>query len=369
MTVMLVGLGALGSRVLDGLLRAGAEHSVVVAGRDEQRTRTRFNLARFSAMQLTDRVPPSATAHVDLCDVDRTAETIAAVRPDVIVNCATTMPYGLIARLPAGTRERLDAVGLGPWLATHLAPADSLMRAVHLAGVDSAVVNCAYPDAVDPALAGAGRAPLVGTGNVGNNEPAIRCALADRFGVPVEDVTVWMVMHHAVSHRIHRLGTAGGAPFHLSATVGGSAVDVDSGSLFAELATRYRRGNGVDGRLMAAASTVAVTIALLADSPRRLHVPGPSGLVGGYPAEVGLRQVRVTPPPGLTEAAAVQLNVAAQRYDGIESIGPDGTVTFTAEAAEVFRTQLGHDCRSLRVDEASHLADELSARCKERVSG
>jgi hypothetical protein len=365
-TVLLVGVGALGSRVLDGLVCSGVP--VIAAGRHEHRVRTRLNLAVYSAMQLTDAVPVTSSACVDLSDVDATAETLARLRPDVIVHCATVAPYAAMAALPAAARQRLDTVGLGPWLPTHLTLADRLIRAVHEAGVDSTVVNCAYPDAVNPALAGAShlrtpdlRTPLLGAGNVANNEPAIRHAIAEEAGAPVAEVAVRMVMHHAVSHRIHRLGTAGGAPFHLSATASGTAVEVDAERLFQRLATRYRRDNGVDGRLMAAASTVAVTLAAVADRPRLLHVPGPAGLVGGYPVEVGRGHLAVVPPPGLTLAEAEEINTGAQRYDGIESI-VDGTVTFTEEATDVFREVLGHECRRFAVADAGDLAEELLAR-------
>ena len=139
------------------------------------------------------------------------------------------------------------------------------MQAMEAVGLPSLVVNCAYPDAVNPALATVGRAPLIGIGNIANNEPALRRAIADVLEVQLSDVSVWMVMHHYVSHRIHRHGSAGGAPFHFSYQTGAedSAVQAPSERLFPLLATRYRREIAESGRLIPAASAVALVSALL----------------------------------------------------------------------------------------------------------
>ena len=362
--ILLVGLGNLGAHVLDGLLRSGDGVEIVVAGREPATMHTRVNLAVFSAMQVRSAVPAVRCVRLDLSDVDAAAETVAAARPDVVVNCATLHPYPLVGSLPRAVRERLAEVGLGPWLPMHLALADRLMRAVADSGLSTVVINCAYPDAVNPALAGVGRAPLAGSGNVANNEPAIRRAIADETGVPLVEVTVRMVMHHVVSHRIHRLGDAGGAPFHLWSRPGGIPPE----RLFRLLATRYRREHGDTGRMLAAASTVALVSALLGDDVRVLHVPGPQGLPGGYPAEVSRHRLTIVPPDGLPTATAVGLNTAAQRFDGIEKIEPDGTVCLTARAVEVFAAELGYRCERFTVDESTERAVELRARCAERAA-
>ncbi len=56
------------------------------------------------------------------------------------------------------------------------------------------------------------------------------------------------------------------------------------------------------------------------------HVPGPEGLVGGYPVRLSKDGVKVFLPEGVTREKAIQINEEAQKWDGIEKIEEDGTV-------------------------------------------
>jgi len=366
--LMVVGVGGLGLRILNGLVRLGSDVEIIAAGRDLMRVQVGANVAVFSAMQTTDDVARVQCVALDLLDVDATAETLAVFRPDLVVHCATMQPYAAIAALPPESRNLLAEAGLGPWLAPQLVLADHLMKAIQRSDLQTLVVNCAYPDAVNPALAAVGRAPLVGIGNLANNEPAIRRAIADELAVEFSDISVWMVMHHFVSHRIHRLGNAGGAPFHLSYRIRSDerAGEVPAERLFSLVASRYRREHVEGGKQIPAASAVALVSALLGSNVRRLHAPAPVGLVGGFPVEVNRCKLAVVAPPELTLQEAIDINTAAQRFDGIEKIGTDGQVTFSDEAVAVFEKALGHHCSRFHVDDAWDWTRELIARCKER---
>lgn len=366
--IMLIGLGGLGSRILDGLIKLGSNVEIIAAGRDKSQVQVRVNLAMFSAMQLAENVARVHCVGLDLLDTDAMSEVLQLVCPDLIVHCATLQPYAAIAALPHRSRVRIIEAGLGPWLTTHLALTHRLMQAIKIAGRNAIVINCAYPDAVNPALAAIGAAPLIGTGNIANNEPAIRCAIADELAVDPSEVSLSMVMHHYVSHRIHRMGSAGGAPFHLSFRVGSRdrTKEIDPERLFALMATRYRREHREAGKLLPAGSTVALVNALLGSAPRMLHAPAPCGLVGGFLVEVSRGKVTVVPPPDLTVQRAIDINLAAQRFDGIDEIGADGVVTFTDEAATIFGEELGHQCAKFHVSDAYDWALELIAHCTER---
>ena len=76
--------------------------------------------------------------------------------------------------------------------------------------------------------------------------------------------------------------------------------------------------------------------------------------------------MKVVAPPELTLQDAIDINTAAQRFDGIEEIAMDGQVTFTEEAVAVFRKVLGHHCSRFHVNDAREWALELIARCEER---
>ena len=366
--LMVIGIGGLGLRILNGLVRLGSDVEIIAAGRDLTRVQVGANVAVFSAMQTTDDVARVQCVALDLLNIDATAETLAVLRPDLVVHCATMQPYAAIAALPPESRTLLADAGLGPWLPPQLVLADRLMKAIQQSDLQTFVVNCAYPDAVNPALTAVDRAPLIGIGNLANNEPAIRRAIADELAVEFSDVSLSMVMHHFVSHRIHRLGDAGGAPFYLSYRIGSGerAGEVPAERLFSLIASRYRREHAEGGKQIPAASAVALISALLGSNARRLHAPAPLGLVGGFPVEVSRYRLAVVTPPGLTLQDAIDINTTAQRFDGIEKIGTDGQITFGDEAVAVFEKALGHHCSRFHVDDAWEWTRELIARCKER---
>lgn len=365
--VMVVGTGRLGLRILEGLARLGPRIDVLAAGRSLTTVQTRANLAMLAATHASPEISRIGSVRVDLAEIEETTETLARWRPDIVVNCATLQPYEAIAALPPETRRGLGQVGLGPWLSTHLAPAERLMQAVKTAAIGAQVINCAYPDAVNPALATVGLQPLTGIGNVANNVPALRLAIADALSVAFSAVSVDLVMHHYVSHRIHRRGDAGGAPYHVSYCVDAPAdrLRVTSDELFGRLAARYRRATGSDDRLMPAESALALIAELCDGRGRKLHAPGPLGMVGGYPVRVSSSELAISLPPEVDLGAAIELNRAAQRFDGIQDIGPGGCIRFTPQAVAVVDELLGHSCEQFHVEDAWEWARELRARCAE----
>lgn len=103
----------------------------------------------------------------------------------------------------------------------------------------------------------------------------------------------------------------------------------------------------------------------LASKEVRLHAPGPEGLPGGYPVLVGPRGVRVPAIKDLSRQAAIEINEASHKFDGIETIGPDGTVIFSDQTVEIMSTELGYHCQQLPPSEIEGRAAELLERFRE----
>jgi len=369
--VFIIGIGRLGIQVLNGLVSLAPDIEIIAAGPRRSALQTRVNVVTLAAMHVRARLPSVTPLALDLLEVEQAAEILAAQHPDIVVHCATLHPYAATAQLPPVMRDRLMTAGLGPWLPGHLALTERLMKALELADVSPVVINCAYPDAVNAALATVGPFPILGAGNLANNEPALRRAIGDLTATEVSDVSIEMIMHHYVSHRIHRCGDAGGAPFFLSYTInnhiGDQVAPIDS--IFGQLASRYRRDVGGENRLIPAASTVALVASLLSDATRRLHAPGVNGHIGGYPIRVSCHELAVVLPEGVTTKAAEAINVTAQRFDGIDAITSAGEVIFTPEATEIFAEVIGHTCAGFRVPEAYEWTQELYAHCCESADG
>ncbi|MGN6377720.1 MAG: hypothetical protein ACTHNU_02090, partial [Gaiellales bacterium] len=80
----------------------------------------------------------------------------------------------------------------------------------------------------------------------------------------------------------------------------------------------------------------------------------------GYPVLASRLRVELDLPWPLEQAREV--NETAARWDGIERIDADGTVTLTADAAGTLREVLGYDAGALRPEQAPAAATELRAR-------
>lgn len=362
-TLLLIGTGVLGGNVLDLLSWRGFEGQIVVASRNDRTLLERTNLSRIAAYN-QGCYPRITTQHIDLHDVDRTAESIAAIRPDIIFNATSVQTYWRISTLPKLLYRTLDRPGVGPWLPMHLSPAYGLMTAVLRSGLEPVVVNAAYPDAVNPALRTRGLAPTVGIGNVMNVVPAVRIAAAMLLAAPMESIQVRLIAHHYVSNRLPGFGDAGRAPFHLRIYRDGQdATDrVDMGALFQLLPTEVRRTRGSAGMYVTASSAFAVLTALTSSTPVALHAPGPIGLVGGYPVTVSDRGVDLDLPESCPIEAAVAINEEGQVFDGVQRIESNGRVVLTELATETLKQTLGHHCSEFNVDDCHEWATELKAK-------
>lgn len=362
--IMLIGMGDLSAQVLNMLLSNPATNRVLLAGRDTETIRRRGNLAHFTATNLG--LPGSVdVVHMDLYDVDATAETLAAHRPDIIFMGASLQSWRIITELPPEVFEELDQAQLGPWLPMHLTLNHQLMRAVRAAGIDTRVVNASFPDAVGPVLATAGLAPTLGIGNVANIIPALTHGYAHQLGAAPEDVELRLVAQHYFSHYVPRAGDAGNGAYHLSARVNGRPVgeeEVPHEAVFRQLNGRLKRLGGIAGQLLTASSAVRVLTAMATDSGILAHAPAPGGLPGGYPVRVGHSGGTLDLDAGLTPQQAVEINERCQVADGIESIAADGTVTFAAREMAVMKRLLGYECTTMRLEDCAAWADELGQK-------
>ncbi|MFF8288717.1 hypothetical protein ACF068_05715 [Streptomyces sp. NPDC016309] len=370
--ILVVGCGDLAVRVLHGLAGPagpagpGWSRHLGVLGRTEDLVVRTANMVSLSAAQLGRSCPVEPLVQ-DLDDVAGTAEAIARFAPDIVFAAASRQSWHVLSQLPPDRFARISAAHFGPWLPMHLDPVLKLMRAVRAAGSHATVVNAAYPDAVHPALHGAGLSPHLGIGNVANSVPALAAIAAEHLGCAPADVQPRFVAHHFVSHRISRTGDSGGAAFDLTFRRGTDDVTaaLPTDTLFHRMRTDYRRTGGREGQMMTAASALSVLEPLATGTTATVHAPGWHGLPGGYPVRITPDGTALDLPPGLDRRAAVEINLDGQRHDGIARIGEDGLVEFTEEAVEVMRTELGHHCKELALADVEEAAVELAARYAE----
>ncbi len=365
-TVAVTGIGDLGGSVLRILAQLPEVSRLYALDADEARLTAEVAdaAAVASYAEVGNRIDPIV---VDMRNADQLATMLARIQPDVVVNTATLQSWWVITQLPQPLWRRLEEQAwFGPWLPMHLTLALKLMQALQAARSTAAVVNVAFPDAVNAVLAGLGLAPTCGAGNSDLLRAGIRWAAARRLNVPVRDVAVYLLGHHF--HVVYFwMGLEGKEslsdhPYFLRVMVGDTDVteDLGAGSLLAEAGRALPRGRAIMART--AASAAEKVRCLLRDDGTLTHVPGPAGLVGGYDVRLSRGGANVVLPQGVSLQQARTMMEQTQRGDGIESIRADGSVVFTRTAHQAMRDALGYDCPLLRPSETEARADELRAR-------
>ncbi len=362
-TTMLIGLGDLGSVLLELLAREEGVGRIVVGSRDRERGAARCNLARLGAIAQGYDTTISFVP-LDLTNSDMVAEVVHREAPDVILTTATMQTWWLPDLLPEPQATLIKNAGFGVWLPVHLALCLKLMDALRDAGYRGLTLTAPFPDVVNHVLGQLDLAPTCGVGNIGEIVPKVRLLAARRLGAPIESVRVFLVAHHALQRATLWGGTGEVPPYFLRVERDGEDVTemVRPGEL---LLGRLPVASGRVIHFLTAGATVRLIRALHSDDETLLHAPGPNGLPGGYPILASRDGVRLAPLSGLSHEEAIAINELSHRFDGIERVEPDGTVVFGPAGVDVLREQLGYECDRMQPTDVEHRADELVARFRE----
>ncbi len=359
-TVMLIGLGGLGSIVLELLAREERLGRIVVGSRNATRGVARCNLVRLGAMA-QGYAPTIGFVPLDLNDKEAVAEIVQREKPDIILSTATMQTWWLPDLLPPEQAAIIKSAGFGVWLPVHLTLTLKLMEALREANYRGITLTAPFPDVVNCVLSHLDLAPTCGVGNLDEIVPKVRLLAAERLRAPLNAVRVLLVAHHALEPVVFGEPTGEVPPYFLRVEYGGQDVteNIHADEL---LLAPYPLPPGPVTHFLTAGSTVRLMRALLSEEGALLHAPAPNGLPGGYPVIASREGVQPAPIEGLALAEAIVINERSHRFDGIERIEADGTVVFCPEAAEVLRVELGYECERLTPDEAEDRAQELIAR-------
>lgn len=364
---MLVGLGDLGFHILQFMTRVTGVSRIVAADVDEKMGLIKTRDAIFGASQ-QGFYPETSFTHINLYDIDGTVETLQRERPEVICNATSLMSWWVRHTLPAEVYRRLHEAGSGPWIPMHLSLTHSLMKAVEKSGIETRVVNCSFPDGVNPILGKAGLGPSIGGGNTALLVPPIKMVVAKKLKIPMHSVDVSFVGHHSV------VTTGMKAPYWVKIYADNKDVtDMFPKDKLGELVMKARsRGTGQTGwsgpppQQATASCFLRNVLAIYFDKKELLHASGPKGLPGGYPVRLSYDAVDVVVPDELTLEDAVRINEDGARYDGIQEIKSDGTLVLTDKAARIMRETLGYEREEYRLDESAIIAKELLSLIKNR---
>jgi hypothetical protein len=151
----------------------------------------------------------------------------------------------------------------------------------------------------------------------------------------------------------------------VSITESGPDPQPNMDTVFNQLSTTFKRA---PGQQMTVASAMTVFEAIITDTETITHAPGPIGLPGGYPVLVNAHDIGVVLPDGLTIQEAVDINEACMRFDDIERIDENGTVSFTELNMSILKEVLDYECKCMPLSEAEQWAAELRSKFLELVS-
>jgi len=236
------------------------------------------------------------------------------------------------------------------------------MLAIKKSGIDTMVVNGAFPDATNVVLSKLGLEPVCGGGNMDLGLGRVKRVIARDMGVPFSSVQIYGVGHHG-SYYTARMG----GPYWVKVIVDGEDIskrypnekitklytDAGYGAV-----TQYK--SAVVDQMRTASSFLKHVLALYYET-NEVHtsVAGVEGLPGAYPARLGTNGAKIVL-PGISRDEAIKINEEGGRIDGIERIKDDGTVVFCEQNVNYMREVVGYDCEELKPSESEERAKELN---------
>ena len=362
-TVMIVGLGSVGTYLLDYLVSRNDEAmKIVVVGRDYAKMEKNVNIVRISALiRELNRTKIEIEAGVDLNDIDSVEKVIRKHEPDFIVNSSRAYPG-----LKYGSISWKNVRAYGIWAPLSIRFTKNLMEACDRADTNAVVINTSYSDGVIPWLKSAGKAyPDFGSGNLNHLVPRIRFAVADIIGV--EDywnVDVMFAASHFHDVCISKEGQNQGIVLPLKVYYKGEELDIGQDEIF----SRCSVSMPVDAQrnMMNASSNFRIITAVIdmirTGKQQKVFSPGFGGNIGGYPVTIGY--VDGQPDVRIDESVFSfdemnKANRLSLAEDGVEDI-VDGKLIYTDALIEKTRSAFGKTLpKSVSYDEIDETADFL----------
>lgn len=343
-TVMIIGLGSVGTYLLDYLVSRNDESlKVVVVGRNYAKMEQNVNIVRVAALiRGQNKTVIEIQDGVDLTDIASIKAAIEKHKPDFIVNSSRAYPG-----LKYGSISWKNVRAYGIWTPLSIRFTKNIMEACDEADSDAVVINTSYSDAVIPWLKSAGKAyPDFGSGNLNHLVPRIKFAVAEILGVKdFWNVDVNFAAGHFHDVVISKEGQSEGVKLPLKVFYQGKEQDLDQAEIF----SRCKISMPVDAQrnMMNASSNYriidAVITAVLTKENQQIFTPGVFGNIGGYPVIIGYRENKLDAWIDESEFSFEEMNKAdraSMDLDGIEDI-TDGTLIYTDYLIEKAKKAFG----------------------------
>ena len=363
-SILIIGsAGSVGHDMVYQIASMGLPIKVIGADVDEKKGKHEIEEALHTAHNF-GFYPDLSFEKIDLFDIDGTSEFLKEHNPKVICNLASLGSWWITRLLPPDDYKKVGPVG--PWLPNHLTLAHKLMQAVKKSGIDTSVVNGAFPDATNVVLSKLGLEPTCGGGNMDLGLGRVKRVIAREMNVPFRSVQLYGVGHHGAYYTARMSG-----PYYVKVIVDGEDVtdqwpNDKITKLYQEAGygevTQYK--SALVDQMRTASSFLKHVLAIYNDTGE-VHtcVTGVEGLPGGYPARLSRKGAEIVL-PDISREEAIRINEEGGKIDGIEKIKDDGTVVFCEKNVEYMREVVGYECTELKPSESEERAKELNRLLK-----
>jgi hypothetical protein len=342
--VMIIGLGSVGSYLLDYLISNNdpAIH-VVVVGRDADKMQMKVNITRVAGLiRGVNKSHIDVEGGVDLNDIDAIEKVIEKHQPDFIVNSSRAYPG-----LKYGSISWANVRAYGIWSPLSIRFTKNIMEACERADTNAVVINTSYSDAVIPWLKSAGKAyPDFGSGNLNHLVPRMKFAVAEMLGVDdFWNIDVMFAAGHFHDVCISKEGQTEGVKLPLTIYYKGKKQDLPQEKIFA--ACKISMPVDQTRNMMNASSNYQIIMAVI-DAVRtgenqKVFTPGFDGNIGGYPVQVGYQNGRLNAWIDESVYSFEEMNQAdraSMALDGVEDV-VDGKLIYTDALIEKAKKAFG----------------------------
>lgn len=339
-TIMIVGLGSVGTYLLDYLVSEDdAAIHIVVVGRDYTKMEKNVNIVRIAGLiRSINKSRIDIEAGVDLTDIDAVRDVIKKYSPDFIVNSSRAYPG-----LKYGSISWTSVRAYGIWTPLAMRFTKNIMEACDKASTGAIVINTSYSDAVIPWMKSAGKAwPDFGSGNLNHLVPRIKYAAADILNVKdFWNIEVVFAAGHFHDVCISKEGQAEGVRLPLKIFYENEERKLPQDEIFK--ACRIAMPMDAQRNMMNASSNYAIIKAIVeavrSKTEKEIFIPGAFGNIGGYPVKIGYREGQLD--AWMDESVfpfeeMKRANEASMYLDGIENIY-DGILYYTDELIQKTR--------------------------------
>lgn len=343
-TIMIIGLGSVGTYLLDYLVSRNDEAiKVIVVGRNREKMEKNVNIVRVAALiRGINKTVIEIQDGVELTDVNSIRAAIEKHDPDFIVNSSRAYPG-----LKYGSISWANVRAYGIWTPLAIRFTKNVMEACDKADSNAVVINTSYSDAVIPWLKSAGKAfPDFGSGNMNHLIPRIKFAVAEILGVKdFWNVDVMFAAGHFHDVCISKEGQTEGVELPLKVYYKGEEQALDQNEIF----SRCKIAMPVDAQrnMMNASSNYgiidAVISAIRTGENKRIFTPGVFGEIGGYPVIIGYKDGKLDAWIDESVFSYEEMNKAdraSMALDGVEDV-KDGKLYYTDYLIEKAKKAFG----------------------------